>query len=233
MATECAGLARGRRMRITRLDACGAPVEGLLSTVVTTGFVTVTDTANYQDPEDITVTNANGGLCIDDQSAPALRWFDLEIVMCVVDPDAINIITGDPLVADDAAPTPNTVGYRIDASQTGTANFALELWSGVPGQPCSVGGFETFGYHLYPWVKNATWGERTVGNSGYTITINARTAIGGSWGVGPYNIRRDATVPATLEPLLTPISSDQHYHFELTDAPLPTAACGAIELVIP
>lgn len=219
-------------MRLTRLDACGTPVEGVCSTLVTEGFILVTDTANYQDPEDITQSNANGKLCVDDQSDPALRWLDLEIQLCVIDPDAINMITGDPLVTDDAV-SPNTVGYRIDQSLTGTANFALELWSGVPGQPCSVGGFTTYGYHLYPWVKQATWGERTVQNGAYNITINARTQQGSPWGVGPYSIRRDATVPATLEPLFTAISSDQPYHFELTDAPLPTATCGCTELVIP
>lgn len=232
MPTECAGLARGRMMRITRLDECGAPVEGLTSTLVTTGFILVTDTPNYQDPEDITQSNANGELCVDDQSDPALRWLDLEIQLCVVDPDAINMITGDPLVADDDTPV-NTVGYRIDAGLSGSANFALELWSGVPGQPCAPGGFANYGYHLYPWVKQATWGERTVQNGAYTITINARTQAGSPWGVGPYDIRRDAAVPATLEPLLTAIGTEQHYHFELTDAPLPTPGCGAIELAIP
>ena len=228
MAVICGGMARGRVFRITRLDECGAPVEGLCSTVVTDGVVTVTDTANYLDPEDITQANANGALCIDDQSDPALRWLDLEIVLCNVDPSLINIMTGDPLVLDDAA-TPNTVGYRIDHDVTGTGNFALEIWSGVPGNACT-GAFPQFGYHLFPWVKQATWGERTVGNSAYNITLNARTSIGSQWGVGPYNIRRDATVPATLEPLLTAIGPTQDYHFQWTTAPLPTAACGCVAL---
>ena len=42
-----------------------------------------------------------------------------------------------------------------------------------------------------------------------------------------------ASVPATLEPLLTPIDDDDFVHFEVTSAPLPTPACGAVELVIP
>lgn len=232
MSTICGGMARGRIFRITRLDECGAPVEGLCSTVVTSGIVTVTDTANYQDPEDITQLNANGDLCIDDQADPALRWMDLEIVLCRVDPDIINIMTGDPLVLDDAV-APNTVGYRIDGGLTGSGNFALEVWSGVPGLPCNPSGFVQYGYHLFPWVKQATYAERTVGNSAYTVTLNARTQAGSPWGVGPYNIRRDAVTPATLEPLLTPIGTQQHYHFQFTDAPTPTDACGCVELAIP
>lgn len=232
MATICGGMARGKRLRITRLDECGAPVEGMCSTLVTEGFILVTDTANYQDPEDITQANADGALCVDDQSDPALRWMDLEIQLCTVDPDAITMMTGDPLVLDDAA-TPNTVGYRIDSALTGTGNFALEVWSGVPGQPCSAAGFTQYGYHLFPWVKQATFQERSVQNGVYTVTLNARTQAGSAWGVGPYNIRRDATVPATLEPLLTAIGATQHYHFQWSTAPLPTAACGCTELVIP
>jgi hypothetical protein len=220
-------------MRLTRLDECGAIVEGLTSTLVTDAFVQVTDTPVYQDPEDIQQTNANGDLCVDDQSDPALRWLDLNLQFCRVDPDAINIVTGDPLVVDDAV-APNTVGYRLDALLTGTANFALEIWAGVPGQACTAGGFPVYGYFLYPWVKQARWDESVpAANAAHTFAFTARTQAGSAWGVGPYDIRRDAAIPATLEPLLTPIGANQHKHFEFSSAPLPTAACGAVELAIP
>lgn len=233
MATQCGSMARGRMMRLTRLDACGAPVEGVCSTLVTDGFVLVTDTANYQDAEEITQPNANGGLCIDDTPDPALRWLDLTIQMCLVDPDAVNIMTGDPLVSDDATPTANTVGFRVDAGLSGSGNFALELWSGVPGQACDLAGFPTYGYWLFPWVKNATWGETTVQNGALTLNITARTQAGSQWGVGPYNIRRDAAIPATEEPLLTAIGAEQHKHFQWTTLAPPVDACGCQELIIP
>lgn len=230
--TICGGMARGKHMRVTRLDECGIPVEGTTSIVNTTGFILVTDTANYLDPEDITQPNANGDLCVDDQSDPALRWMDLEIQLCNIDPDLITLMTGDPLVLNDAAPTPESVGYRIDSALTGTGNFALEVWSGVPSEVCS-GGFPMYGYHLFPWVKQARYSERSVQNAPYQVTLTARTQAGSGWGVGPYDIRRDATVPATLEPLLTAIGPNQHYHFQFADAPLPTPACGFTELTIP
>lgn len=230
--TICGGMARGKHLRITRLDECGNPVEGLCSQVNTTGFILVTDTANYLDPEDITQPNANGDLCVDDQSDPALRWLDLEIQLCNIDPDLVSMMTGDPVVLDDAV-APETVGYRIDSALTGSANFALEVWSGVPSEVCTTGGFPLFGYHLFPWVKQARYSERSVANAPYTITLTARTQAGSPWANGPYNIRRDAAVPATLEPLLTPIGATQHYHFQFADAPLPTPVCGCTELAIP
>lgn len=232
MAVDCVNLSRGKMLRLTRLDECGNVVEGPTSTLVMKAFVSGTITPNYQDAEEITQADANGDRCIDDRSDVALRWLDISLILCVVDPDAVNLITGDPLVLDDAA-TPNTVGFRIDADLTGSANFALELWSGVSGQACAVGGFPKYGYWLFPWVKDAQWGEWVIQNGALTLTYTARAVFGGGWGVGPYNIRRDAVTPATLEPLQTAIGPTQPMHYQTTTAPLPTPACGAVPLVIP
>ena len=230
MAVDCVNLSRGKMLRITKLDACGNVVTGSGASLVTKAFVSGTITPNYQDAEEITQSDANGDRCIDDRSDVALRWLDLSLVLCIVDPTMINLITGDPLVVDDATPTPNTVGFRMDADLTGKANFALELWSGVTGQACAVGGFPKYGYWLFPWVKDAQWGEWVVENGALTLTFTARAVFGGGWGVGPYAIRRDAATPANLEPLLTAIGPTQPMHFQTTTAPLPTPACGAVTL---
>lgn len=233
MPTQCGNLARGKMVRFTRLDECGAIDPGPLSTLVTKSLVSVTWTPNYLDAEEISQPDANGDLCVDDRSDPALRWIDLSVIVCVIDPDMINLITGDPVVADDATPTPNTVGFRIDAGLTGSANFALELWSGVTGQACTTAGFPTYGYWLFPWVKDAQWGEAVWQNGALVLNFTARAVMDSQWGVGPYDIRRDATVPATLEPLLTPIGPEQPLHFQWTTAPLPTPGCGAVVLPAP
>jgi hypothetical protein len=231
MANICGGMSRGRAMRLTRLDACGVPVEGPDSTIVTGGFVQVVTTPVYQDAEEIQIPNANGELCIDDQANPALRWLTTAITFCNINPVAINILTGDPLVFNDDTPTADSVGFRIGSDTTGTAAFALEVWSGVPGQACGVGGAEQFGYWLYPYVVQAQYGEWTVGNAGLTIDITARTSVGSGWGVGPYDIRMDAT--DTPAPLITPILGDQHANFEWTTAPVPAAGCEPLALPAP
>lgn len=232
MANQCSSMARGRAMRLTRLDACGVPVEGPDSTVVTSGFVQVVTTPVYQDAEEIQVPNANGELCIDDQADPALRWLTTAMTFCNINPVAVNILTGDPIVFDDATPTADSVGFRIDAAVTGTAAFALEIWTGIPGQACGVGGTEQFGYWLYPFVVQGQFGEWTVGNAGLTLDITARTSAGSGWGTGPYSdVRRDATT-SELEPLLTPITETQHMHFEKTSAPVPAAGCEPLALPV-
>lgn len=226
-------MARGKTMRLTRLDECGNIVEGLTSTLVT-GMVSITPTANYLDPEELQQADANGDLCIDDRGPVQLRWIDLAIQLCVTDPFFVNIVTGDPLVVDDATPTPNTVGWQIDQQLTGSANFALEVWSGVSGQACAPGGFPKYGYWLFPWVKDAQWGEWSIANAALVTNFTARAVVGSPWGVGPYNVRRDATVPATEEPLLAPgVLTTTAMHFQSTTLAPPTAACGAVELAIP
>lgn len=233
MPTVCGAMSRGRVARLTRLDECGAPVPGPTGSLVTSGLIQVVATPVYQDQEDISQTNANGDICIDDQSDPALRWLTLQIDMCNVDPDAVNIITGAPLVVDDATPTPNDVGFRWDAATLGKAAFALELWSGIKGQPCGAGDTQNYGYWLYPFVVQAQINEYTWANAALTLSMTARTQAGSLWDVGPYDVRRDATTPATLEPLLTAIGPTDHAHFEFSSAPTPTPGCGAVELPAP
>lgn len=231
MATQCVKLARASRMRLTRLDACGAPDPGPAGMLVSDGMINIDVAPNYLDPEEITQLNANGDLCIDDQGNPQLRWLDLTIVMCQVDPDAVNIITGNPLVVDDATPTANTVGFRIDGELTGTANFALELWSGVKGQPCSTTGAQRYGYWLFPWVLQARVGEWSIANAALNLTFTARTSVGSLWGTGPdsYLVRGDATT-GTPEQILTPVGDSTHVHFEAVTVAPPAAACGAVTL---
>jgi hypothetical protein len=43
---KCLSLVKGRRIRLTRLDACGRPVYGESSAVVSKGFISVAFTAN-------------------------------------------------------------------------------------------------------------------------------------------------------------------------------------------
>lgn len=229
--TICSSMARGVRMRLTRLDSCGTPVEGACSTVVSSGFVSVGVSPVYRDPDEIEIVNANAELCIADRTCPQFKWNELEMVFCNVDPDIWNIVTGDALVLNDAT-IPEAVGFRQSGNDLCTANFALEIWSGVTGIPCTDPAEKPFGYWLFPFVGQGTVGDFTFENDGLQLTLNAITFDGSPWGVGPYpTVRRDATT-GTLEALLTPIGEDDHMHFELVTAPPPDAACGCIPLVI-
>jgi hypothetical protein len=227
--TVCAALARGARMRLTRLDECGVPVEGDCSVVTTSGWTSVGVEPIYRDPEEIEEVNANGEICIFDRSCPQFKWNQLEIVFCNIDPDAWNIITGDDLVLNDAV-EPEAVGFRQSGADMCTANFALEIWMNVTGQACTTDGGRDYGYFLFPFITQGTVGEFSFENAGLTLTLSAVTKAGGGWGVGPYDVRLDNL--AAPAPLLTPIGADDHMHYEVTAAPLPDAACGCTPLPV-
>lgn len=228
--TICSTMARGSRMRLTRLDACGVPVVGAASVVTTSGFVSVGVTPVYRDPDEIELPNANGELCVTDRTCPQFKWNELEIVFCNIDPDAWNIITGDALVLNDAA-SPEAVGFRQSGQDLCTANFALEIWPNITGVPCTDPDEKPYGYFLFPFVGQGTVGDWTFENDALTLTLSAITFAGSGWGTGPasYTVRRDA-VSGTPEVLLTPIGANDHMHFEQVTVAPPAAVCGATAL---
>lgn len=222
MASFCPGVIRGRVMRLTRLDACGAPVIGAATTVVTDGFISVARSDQYEGGDPIRVLNANGDLCINEPGKSQLAQEDLTITLCQVNSDAINIMTGAPLVLDAATPTPNTVGFR---KRCGNADvrFALEVWSDVSGQACADGD-KQYWYSLWPLVTNAQFGDDTIENGPLNIVLTASAFCNAGWDVGPYDV-----VPGALlvpGPLLTPIGAQDLYNGELTTIAPPVSACG-------
>src|SRR6478736_3741864 len=107
---KCFPLVRGRVMRVTRLDSCGRIADRACSAIATDGFVSVALTANIEEGEDISVTNAAGRTCVSDEAEPTFNGYD---------------VFG------------TAVGFRVNSKvKTGDANFALEVWSNVPGVVC-------------------------------------------------------------------------------------------------
>jgi hypothetical protein len=231
MPSTCFTLVRGRAMRVTRLNACGDPVFGPASTVASEGFISVALTANTEEGETITQTNANGKICISDQPAPTFTGYSVEVQFCNVDPDLYALMTGQAIVLDDSTPAPVTVGFQVNSDvNLDDSGFALELWSGVPGAACGVGGDPQYGYLLIPFLKGGVIGDFTIENAAITFTITgANSKDGTSWGVGPYDVLKETTGAAG--PLLEPLPTTNHLHMQLTTLPPPdTDVCGAAAL---
>lgn len=231
-SSKCFPLIRGRAMRVTRLDGCGASVLGPTSQVVSKGFVTVTLTPVNDAGTTITVVNANGEQCINDVPVPKFLNYTAEIAFCNVNPDLINITTGNPIVYDDQA-TPQGVGFGVDSGLDQDAQgFALEVWAGTPSAACEPGEEVAYGYFLLPFLKGGTIGDIVIANDAVNFTLTgAATKDGNQWGVGPYDVTRDGTgVPGKLN---TAIPDTRHLHLERVTVAPPTEVCGAIALGVP
>lgn len=232
MASNCFVPIGGSALRVTKVDSCGALVTGGTSCkVISTGFVRVARTAEYEDPDEFIVKNANGDICVNERTNPVLKWINLEIEFCSVDPDILNLTTGSPLVLDDNT-VPASAGWRTREGVVGTVNFALEVWTRLAGSSACSGGTLRYGYSLWPWVVQGTIADYTYENGPISFTVNARTKPGSLWGTGPYNIRNAILTPFTPGKLLTAITATDHEHFQITNVAPPAATCGCATVTV-
>lgn len=228
MAT-CASLIRGRRMRVTRLDSCGRPVYSQESQVVTSGFIQVEVSPEVEEAEDNTTLNAAGEVCVADPGGcDQLKWYELEMEFCQVDPTLVQIINPSwDLVRNPAGEVVGVRGKNRLSCETG---YALELWTDVAGAGADActgapGSQGLWGYLLYPWVVGGVPGDLTIENGAISFTFTGKSKSGGGWRRGPYKVTLDAAgMPG---PLLTPIGPEDSHHLELVQVRPPAPKCGA------
>lgn len=217
-------LVRGRAMRVTRLDGCGRVALGADAAISSDGFISVGLTANNEEGETISVTNAAGKLCILDEPSPTFTGYTIEVQFCGVDPELFTLMTGQPIVLN--AEGTEAVGFRVNSKiDVKDQGFALELWSSVPVAACDASGGAAFGYFLVPFVQGGTLGDLTVENGAINFTLSgARSKDGSEWGVGPYDVVRD--IDGNPGPLNEAIDENDHLNMELTTVAPPEPSDG-------
>lgn len=234
---------KGTRLRVTRVDACGLPIRGPRSRVVTEGFITATFSPVMRDAEDLEQTNAEGRVCVADRTPPELKWWNVALNLCGVDTCLKSMMLDwDVLVDWDGKPAGIGDQKRV-SSETGVA---IEVWSGVGSDDvCEIptsddifdaaasGSVLPYGYWLVPVVKECQLGDIEIGASVSTFTLNGITAKGPRWGRGPYNVvptdanNTPGRIPATY------ITKERQLIFLRTTIAPPPAETGCCPLVLP
>lgn len=231
--STCFSVLRLPMVRATSLNACGLPNTGTGVSILSSGLISVAMAVNQEDRQDYFTLNADAQPCITDTAPPILKWIDLTITFCGVDPRLYSLISGEPLVLDDST-TPVAIGWDTSVGSAASVNFGFEGWTRIGGtsQAC-VGTTKSFGYFLLPWVTEGVIGDVTFENGAANFTVTARTQAGGQWGTGPYNVAL-SNATATLNqpiPLLTSVGAALHRRMFVTHlAPPPTAVCGGGDL---
>lgn len=212
-------LVRGRTMRVTKTDGCCGPDFGDDNSITTEGFVQIALTANVTDAEEITVTNANGRVCVRDTGSATFDGYSAEIEFCEVQPCLFSMITGQPVVLNGLG---DIIGFKMNSQITlDQSGFGLEVWMGVPGVACE-GEAGANGYLLLPCLKGGVIGDFTIANAAITFTVSgASTSDGNGWGTGPY--------PDTE--LDTALDEDDHLYVVFTTEEPPEATDGCVTLV--
>jgi hypothetical protein len=217
-------------MRITRLDGCGGVDYGPDSSIVSDGFITVQLTAQTDEGETISVTNAAGKVCILDEPCPVFTGYDIQVEFCGVDPLLYELMTGMPSVLDADG---NRVGIRMNSGIDACASgFALEVWSNVPAAVCEPGIGTSYGYFLVPFVKGGVIGDFTIGNDAVNFTLSgAKSKDGNTWLSGPYDVVKDDAGAAG--PLLEEVDPRDHLWMQLTTVPPPEPSCDPVPVGTP
>lgn len=235
MPDKCLNMAGGTIIRVTELDACGNPGDCY---VTSRCIATVEVTPEYVDPQDLSPTNMDGTLCWVFQTPPQLKWEVYTATLNSVDVRLWNLMTGAPVYLNEAAPTPEAVGFDTTRDQILFSNFAMELWLRDVGKPCAEG-LTPYVYWIAPWLTQGRIGDRSIGNTVATFTVDqAISGVPSPWGVGPYNVERNA-VTGLPRPMLTPIDVSTPgeetiaRQFQTTLAPPPpSCGCQPVEPVL-
>lgn len=226
MPSVCHSVIRAPAARVTRLGPCGEILSTGCDFATTESFVDITLTKVLQDRQDALQLNANGDICVDKPKPPILRWYEVVITFCNVDPELFNIVSAEPLVLNDAV-TPESIGWCTLPSSPASSNFALEFWTGTEDEGCD-GEEVIYGYGLLPRITQGMIGDVTINNGVINFTVSGITRGGNQWGTGPYNVILNETganagFPA---PLLSAVNVNSHKCFFWTKLGPPQGECG-------
>lgn len=220
MVAQCVSPIQARVARLIKLDACGNPVTGSSSAVVVTdGFVSIEPSPQYQDGEEHSQRKANGQLCVYQKDASELTRVDLTTNFCVIDPDAIVVVTGERLLTTNSI-TGTGVAY---GEGTLTGRHSLEVWQPIVGSNgCDASGNQLYMYWAFFNVGNGRVQDFTFENAPFQFTVLGETrSVGNLW------LSRSGA--ATWLGTNT-VEAGEHFLHNITSAAPPTATCGAVLL---
>ncbi len=214
IATKCFQSIQGLCLRVTRLDSCCRPPSSGTpdSFVVSDSFITLSLTAELEEPDEFTVKLANGKLCINEIGCATLKRYTVEVSLCQANPSLFEIMGGVNTVLDFNG---DIVGYEIDQDLGRCGKFSLEFWTRVPQDQCATGDFTNYVYWLLPCLQNGRVGDITIENGPLEFTFTADAIPSSTWGIGPYDVVAvdDLNTPG---PLLSSITCQTALHVQLT-----------------
>lgn len=237
MGTKCFKPYGGERMRVTAVDNLGRPKYGACSSVVTEGWVDVRVSAELDEGTEVNTTTASGLVCLAEKPCPQLKWLNVAMQFCLVDPDLAALIN--PTFKKLTDYKGDTVGWEESYEQSCTEGIALEVWMKLSGfesdDRYAEGGWL---YYLIPFISGGTIGDDEINSAGLNLTLSGRTRKGSNWGVGPYNDVQlnPSPVPGGAPikgPLLVPVAPNAPRRRFITEVRPPAALCGCQPLSAP
>jgi hypothetical protein len=225
VAGICATPIKGTHLRVVKVDACGIPVTGAAALcLVTKGFVQVNQEPDYEAGQEFLEKNADGELCVNQKDKPLLKRMKLTVDFCEVDP-VLAAYALDARLLDTVSPAVTGTGFAFMEGANDN-RFSMEVWQRVAGSgACDASGLQRYIYNAWPNTGNAQVGAYSIQNGKATLQFVAETqAAANQWGHGP-----GATSWLPTGRVVNETGLD-HWLWNITTVPLPTAACGPTAL---
>lgn len=231
MAAQCLPLLQFDAVRVTRLNSCGTAQDSTCAYATSTGVISLAMTNENQDRQEYLQLDGRGQVCVLETTEAQLKWINVELQFCNVDPELFNIILAESLVLNDFS-TPTAIGWDTTTLAPLNSFFGLEGWTNTGSDSCTDNQPD-YGYFVMPFVIGTQLQDVTLENGNINFTVTGRTKAKSLWGTGPYNVRLiEAAGPTNgvPAPLLTSVGSTLHRRMFWTELPPPPTFCGCQDL---
>jgi hypothetical protein len=230
MATqEYAASIQGVSIRVTRLDAAGNLLNGAGDSYVTSAFMRVSFTPEYEEGDEITEKNANGIVCVTFKSPDVLKRITMELAICEPDSEISQLLSGGLLLRKDIDGVSKSIGWAAPGVGDDPAGngVAIEVWSHAvkDGKRSSV---LPYFHWVFPFAKMRQSGDRVIENGMLATTFEGYGLGNPKFGAGldgrwefpvaaerPYSYARTSWAPQGLQGFYTwsDNSADQQIFF--------------------
>lgn len=185
MAQDNSASIQGALIRVTALDATGAPASGAQSSYVMQAFIHVSFTPEYDTGAEIVQKNAAGEICVTYKSPDTLKRATLEVSICEPDPELSALMCGGTLLVDTGDPA-QSVGWApaLPGTDPTPNGVALDVWSYAVQNGRRAASNPYFRW-LFPLCQLQPSGARVI-EDGLMANVYSGTSVGNSeYATGP------------------------------------------------
>ena len=218
MATqEYAASIQGVSIRVTRLDAAGNLLNGAGDSYVTSAFMRVSFTPEYEEGDEITEKGANGVVCVSYKAPDVLKRITMELAICEPDSELSQLLSGGLLLRRDIDGVSKSIGWAAPGVGDDPAGngVALEVWSHAIKDGKKSATLPYF-HWVFPFAKMRQSGDRVIENGMLATTFegyglgnpNFGSGMDGRWlfpvaAERPYSYARADWAPQGLKGFYT------------------------------
>ena len=173
MATQdYAASIQGVSIRVTRLDAAGNLLNNAGDSYVTSAFMRVSFTPEYEEGDEITEKGANGVVCVSYKAPDVLKRITMELAICEPDSELSQLLSGGLLLRQDIDGVSKSIGWAAPGVGDDPAGngVAIEVWSHAIKDGKKAASLPYF-HWVFPFAKMRQSGDRVIENGMLATTF--------------------------------------------------------------